>query len=102
MKLYFTLEIGDKSQNRNWILISSVILIQLQKLFYMLSDVEYIYRGTRNCNMIRKNLYRLVVAQCTLYIIAVCLSIFSVLLVLYTMYQDHKTIAALLQVGCAI
>ncbi len=36
MKLYFTLEIGDESQNQTWtwILTSSVILIQLKKLLY--------------------------------------------------------------------
>ena len=33
MKLYFTLEIGDESWIQTWILMSSVILIQLQKLF---------------------------------------------------------------------
>ncbi len=33
MKLYFTFEIGDESSNRTWILMSSVILIQLKKLF---------------------------------------------------------------------
>ena len=35
MKLYFTLEIGDESENQTLILTGSVILIQLRKLFTM-------------------------------------------------------------------
>ncbi len=42
MKLYFPLEIGDESLNRTWILMSSVILIQLQKLLYMFYPLELI------------------------------------------------------------
>ncbi len=46
MKLYFTLEIGDESQNQTWILTSSVILVQLKKLLEVLfvSDVWVMYQ----------------------------------------------------------
>ncbi len=41
MKLYFTLEIGDKSKNQTWILTSLVILIQLKKLFNTFIDFMF-------------------------------------------------------------
>ena len=42
MKLYFTLEIGDESQNRTWILMSSVIQIQLQELFNLKFCINFL------------------------------------------------------------
>ena len=41
MELYFTLEIGDESENQTLILTGSVILIQLRKLFSVPSDESF-------------------------------------------------------------